>query len=91
MNNALTTTNNNHQLTLEKSRDLFSITRKLLVNTQKSNSRINYPMTLIHSDTVVESVAISSDGKYMISGSRDATIKLWDLPSGNEIRIFKRA
>lgn len=89
MNNELTTTNNDHQLVLARSRVLLKITKKILVNIQKSNPSIKYPITLIHSDNVVESVAISSDGKYMISGSRDATIKLWDLPSGKEIQIFK--
>ena len=61
----LKTTNNNHQLELVRSRFLLKITKKILLNAQKGN-----PMTLTHSDNVVESVAISSDGKYMISGSK---------------------
>ena len=30
----------------------------------------------------VNSVAISSDGKYIVSGSGDNTIKIWNLESG---------
>ncbi len=31
-----------------------------------------------HTDSVL-SVAISSDGKYIVSGSADTTIRIWDL------------
>ncbi len=36
----------------------------------------------------VESVAISSDGKTLISGSKDHTIKIWELSSGKEQRTL---
>ncbi|MDM8522213.1 hypothetical protein QUF80_02480 [Desulfococcaceae bacterium HSG8] len=36
----------------------------------------------------VNSVAMSSDGKYIISGSFDKTVRLWDLSTGKEIRTF---
>jgi len=38
----------------------------------------------------VYSVAFSPDGKYAISGSHDQTIRLWDIRTGRELRIFKR-
>jgi len=41
-----------------------------------------------HSDLVL-SVAFSSDGKYILSGSDDKTLKLWDIETGREIRTFK--
>jgi WD40 repeat protein len=41
-----------------------------------------------HSNEVF-SVAISPDGKTALSGSRDHTLKLWDLATGREIREFK--
>jgi WD40 repeat protein len=40
-----------------------------------------------HSHGVV-SVAISPDGQTLASGSRDDTIKLWDLKTGQEIRTL---
>jgi WD40 repeat protein len=36
----------------------------------------------------VRSVAISPDNKYIVSGSDDDTIRLWDVKSGKEIRTF---
>jgi len=33
-------------------------------------------------------VAYSPDGKYILSGSKDKTLKLWDAASGKEIRTF---
>ena len=40
-----------------------------------------------HSNTVT-SVAISSDSKYIVSGSGDKTIKIWDIESGKEIKTL---
>ncbi|MCP4350965.1 MAG: hypothetical protein GY795_36325, partial [Desulfobacterales bacterium] len=36
----------------------------------------------------VNSVVMSSDGKYIISGSDDNTVRLWDAATGKEIRTF---
>ncbi len=36
----------------------------------------------------INSIAFSPNGKYIISGSMDKTIKLWDLVSGKEIKTF---
>jgi WD40 repeat protein len=33
-------------------------------------------------------VALSNDGRYILSGSRDETAKLWDVASGQEIRTL---
>ncbi|MGH1395625.1 MAG: protein kinase domain-containing protein, partial [Trichormus sp.] len=40
-----------------------------------------------HSDSV-RSLAISSDGQFLASGSWDKTIKLWDVSTGKEIRTL---
>ncbi|MGB0524759.1 MAG: caspase family protein [Flammeovirgaceae bacterium] len=36
----------------------------------------------------VKAVALSTNGKYLLSASRDQTIKLWDVQSAHEIRTF---
>src|SRR6516225_3253123 len=41
-----------------------------------------------HRDVVV-SIALSSDGTRVLSGSNDGTIRLWDLTSGKMIRALK--
>ncbi|NCQ94376.1 MAG: hypothetical protein GPJ13_04130, partial [Microcystis aeruginosa W11-06] len=40
-------------------------------------------------DSVVTSVNFSPDGKTLVSGSRDKTIKLWNVETGQEIRTLK--
>ena len=35
----------------------------------------------------VHSVAYSPDGKHIVSGSRDGTVKIWDAQSGEEVRV----
>ncbi len=36
----------------------------------------------------VKAVAVSADGKYVATGSRDKTLKIWNLQTGAEIRTF---
>ncbi|MEW6686866.1 MAG: hypothetical protein AB1393_11775 [Candidatus Edwardsbacteria bacterium] len=42
-----------------------------------------------HVKNRINSVDISPDGRYAISGSEDKTIKLWDVATGKEIRTFE--
>ena len=44
-------------------------------------------MHLGHS-SYVKTVAISPDGKYIVSGSNDNSIKVWDLSSGREVHTL---
>ena len=41
-----------------------------------------------HSDWI-RAIAFSPDGKYLVSGSNDRTVRLWDLQTGQLIRLFK--
>jgi WD40 repeat protein len=36
----------------------------------------------------VSSVAVTPDGQYVVSGSKDRTVRLWDLATGQEVRRF---
>ncbi len=42
-----------------------------------------------HADTVTQ-ISISPDGQYVISGSRDMNVKVWDLKSGTFIRSLSK-
>ena len=43
---------------------------------------------LLGHQRLVENVALSSDGKTLVSGSNDKTIKVWDLATGKELRTL---
>jgi WD40 repeat protein len=47
-----------------------------------------YPDFIGHS-SYVRSIAFSPDGKYLASGSRDKTIKLWSLESQKEVTTLR--
>ncbi|MEM7579969.1 MAG: WD40 repeat domain-containing protein [Mastigocoleus sp.] len=55
-------------------------------NINNGNGNKDFNIQLIHSFTahshVVRALAITEDNKFFISGSRDKTIKIWDLSSG---------
>ena len=93
MKNNLTTTNQSAKLALLKSKSLIDITNKLLANRPnkdliESFKSFRFSSTLGHKNSV-RSVAITQDGKYIVSGSDDETIKLWDIQSGKELQSFE--
>jgi len=45
--------------------------------------------TLVGHTNVVEAVAVTPDGRHIVSGSWDKTLKVWDLESGRELTILK--
>jgi len=44
---------------------------------------------LLGHTSCVKSVVISSDGKRVVSGSSDKSIKVWNLETGEEIKTLK--
>ena len=90
MNN-LPITKQNSNPALKRAKNLLSLTDKILNKNSvltKDVSDHNLHVGLGHS-SYVTSVAITPDGKYIVSGSWESTIKLWDIKSGEEIRTFK--
>jgi WD40 repeat protein len=45
--------------------------------------------TITGHNHVVESVAYSPDGKWIVSGSDDRSLKIWDAESGQETKTFR--
>ncbi len=86
MNKNLTTTNQNAKLALNKSKSLLDITNKLLSKKDIDTLVQSFNFTPFVRENghsmLVESVAISPDGKTIVSGSKDDTIKIWDIQSG---------
>jgi WD40 repeat protein/energy-coupling factor transporter ATP-binding protein EcfA2 len=61
---------------------------------ESNNQNRSYPIQLNpvrtlrgHSEAVV-SVAISDDGKYLLSGSDDGTLRLWDISNGHPLQTI---
>lgn len=46
-------------------------------------------VTLAGHTKLINSVAFSKDGKHVISTGDDGAIKLWDVTTGKELRVFK--
>lgn len=42
-------------------------------------------MTLVGHKSDVNSVVISSDNRYIVSGGYDATVRIWNFKTGEEI------
>ena len=86
MDKNLTITNQNSKLTLSKTRSLLDITNKLLskkdIDTLIENFEFKHFLKYEGHSSYVNSVTISPDGKYIVSGSRDKTIKIWDIRKG---------
>ena len=46
----------------------------------------NLECTLVGHSGGLRSVAISADGKRVVSGGLDMTVKIWDMETGAEVR-----
>ena len=86
MKNNLTTTNQNAKLALSKSKSLLNITNSLLAKKDIGQLIQSFKFKPFLKEkgysNSVNSVVISLDGKTMVSGSDDNTIKIWDMQSG---------
>jgi WD40 repeat protein/class 3 adenylate cyclase len=51
-------------------------------------ARLDYPVQLFSDTNIAWTLAFSPDGKYVLTGGRGNTAKLWDAQSGQEIRRF---
>ena len=88
--NQLTTIKQNAKLALTKSKNLMDITKKILEK-KELIQRFQFKPFLIecgHEDSV-NFIAISPDGKYIVSGSDDITIKIWDLKTGECLKTLE--
>ncbi|MGD8383029.1 MAG: caspase family protein [Syntrophobacterales bacterium] len=56
--------------------------------TSQAKSKMK-PVVQIGHSAPVTSVEFSPCGRYVLSGSKDKTVKLWDIATGREIRTFK--
>lgn len=65
----------------------FGIIPILSISPVSASEKPEIFVQLGHSGNV-SSVAFSPDGKYILSGSDDKTLKLWDIETGKEIRTF---
>ena len=41
-----------------------------------------------HHTASITSLAISGDGKWLVTASHDKTARLWDMSTGNQVRVF---
>jgi WD40 repeat protein len=76
---------------LSKQRGSDEISELLIGNgaIQNISPRVKPKLTVQMGHTSsISSVSYSPDGKYALSGSRDETLKLWDINTGKEIRTF---
>ncbi|KAJ3124366.1 hypothetical protein HK098_001190 [Nowakowskiella sp. JEL0407] len=71
-------TNDGEQFVFGCGNNIYTCSTKTtnLVNTFKGHTR------------EIRSMAISSDGKYIVSGSCDDTVKIWDFETGEELKTL---
>ncbi|HBE16802.1 MAG TPA: hypothetical protein DEG17_18530 [Cyanobacteria bacterium UBA11149] len=73
-----------HKLTENKGKSLISIVWRFLYNQNPVSpwEKVKLRRTLTGHRDIIESIAISPDGQTIVSGSYDATIKIWSLRTG---------
>jgi len=86
MSSDLITTNQNNPLALSKAKNLLDTTKKILSqkNIKDLVENFKYRPFVIENKNYdqVYSIAISPDGKKIVSGSQNGSIKFWDILNG---------
>ena len=84
---SIATTYEQSNLVVSGSRDKTAIVWEL---TPEDENKPGYARRALrgHNQAVCDAV-ISSDGQFALTGSMDATMRLWDLNTGNSVRTFK--
>jgi WD40 repeat protein len=72
----------------QQANDPYATGRYVGLTTETGLSAAVLQMTMIGHTGGITGVAISADGRYALSGSRDRTVRLWDVMSGEEVRRF---
>ncbi|KAF9479502.1 hypothetical protein BDN70DRAFT_687374, partial [Pholiota conissans] len=47
------------------------------------------PLMTITTASPVNTIALSSDGKYLVSGLEDQTVRVWDASTGKELKVLE--
>eukprot|EP01035_Chromulina_nebulosa_P069036 gene69036-94618_t len=82
---AIATTGENQNMILTASRDKTII----VWNLQKEESNYGYARRALRGHNhFVSDIVISSDGQFALSGSWDATLRLWEINTGKCTRRF---